>query len=271
MAWLIGLIMVLIKKKNLALVLSGGSVRGFGHIGVLQVLKQHNVPIDAIIGTSMGALIGGLYAAGTLDDFTNEILKLSKNKVAAFFIASKIKLGKSKTETIEWFLEDFTKGKKIENLSIAFTAVATDLKTGKEVFIEKGSLLKAIIASISIPGLFPPVEMKNKLLVDGGVIDPLPQKYGQTVAKKVISINAIPIKFKYKKEGDVFDIISESIGIITNELIRLKSQERKNTVFIQLRTGGIKPFDFSKVQKAINIGRRTTERNMKKIIKLVKS
>ena len=258
-------------KKNLALVLSGGSVRGLGHIGVLEVLEEHHIPIDMIIGTSMGALVGGLYAAGTLNDFKSEVLKLSKNKVASLFIAKRIKRGKAKTETIERLLRDFTKGKRISGLDIPFTAVATNLKTGKEVFIEKGSLLKAIMASISIPGLFPPVEMKNKLLVDGGVIDPLPQKYGQTVAKKVISINAIPIKFKYKKEGDVFDIISESIGIITNELIQLKSQERKNTVFIQLRTGGIKPFDFSKVQKAINIGRRTTERNMKRIIKLVKS
>jgi len=258
------------KNKDLALVLGGGSVRGLGHIGVLEVLEKHHIPIDVIIGTSMGALVGGLYAAGTLSDFKENILKLSKNKIAALFITRRMRKGKAKIETIEKFLKDFTKGKRIGNLDIPFTAVATNLKTGKEVFIEKGDLLKAIMASISIPGLFPPVKMKNKLLVDGGVIDPLPQKYGQTLARKVISVNAMPIKFRYREEGDVFDIISESIGILTNELIEFKSKEGENTLFIQLRTGGIRPFDFSQVHKAINIGRRTTERNIKKIINLVK-
>ncbi len=263
--------MNLIKKKNLALVLSGGSARGFAHIGVLQVLEENHVPIDSIIGTSIGALVGGLYAAGKLNQFTEKAISLSKNRILTLFLERKMKRGNTNTRTIEPFLREFTAGKKIQDLVIAFTAIATDLRTGKETFINKGDLMEAILASISIPGIFQPVKMGNKLLVDGGVVDPLPQHYGHVIAKKVIAINAMPCEFKYKEESDVFDIISESIGIMTHELITLKQDHNKNSVFIQLKTEKINSIDFSKISTCIKIGRRAAEKNINKIKELVLS
>lgn len=261
--------MIFDKKRNLALVLSGGSARGFAHIGVLEILEEHHVPVDTIIGTSMGALVGGLYAAGTLKNFKENTIKLSNNNFVSLFVSNKIKKGKTTTQELESLLKKYTGNKKIEKLDIGFTAIATDLNTGKEVFINQGSLLKGILGSISIPGIFPPVKMGNKLLVDGGVIDPLPQKYGHLIANKIIAVNAMPSQFKYKKESDVFDVISEAVGIMTNELITLKSQKDPETVFIQLKTEEVKPFDFANVEKIIDIGRKETKKNIDKIIKLV--
>jgi len=142
------------KKRRLALALSGGSVRGLAHIGFLEVLEENNIKIDYIVGTSMGALIGGIYAAGKLNGFKEKILKLSRNKILSLLLSNQIKKGNTDTKEIEKFIKIFIENKKIENLNIGFTAIATDLKTGKEVYLEKGSLLKSISASISIPGIF---------------------------------------------------------------------------------------------------------------------
>jgi len=257
------------QKRNLALVLSGGSARGLAHIGVLEILEEHHVPIDTIIGTSMGAIVGGLYSAGTLKDFKQDILKVSSSKLVSLFLSHKIKGGHTTTAEIENFLKRYTKNKKIEKLDLSFTAVATNLKTGKELFINNGSLLKALLGSISIPGIFPPVKYGKFLLIDGGVVDPLPQHYGGLLAKKVIAVNAMPTQFKYKKESDVFDVISEAVGIMTNELIALKSKGGIGSVFIQVPTENIDSFDFSLAPKIIALGRKAAQQNLSKIIKLV--
>ncbi len=257
------------QKRNLALVLSGGSARGLAHIGILEILEEHHVPIDTIVGTSMGAIIGGLYAAGTLKEFKQDILKISHSKLMSLFLSHKIRGGNTTTAEIESFLKKYTKNKKIEKLDLSFTAVATDLNTGKEVFIDQGSLIKALLGSISIPGIFPPVKYQKKLLVDGGVVDPLPQHYGELIAKKVIAINAMPAHYKYKKTSDVFDVISEAVGIMTSELIALKSRESVESVFIQLDTENIDSFDFSRAQEIIEKGRKAAQQNIDKIIKLV--
>lgn len=257
------------KKRNLALVLSGGSARGLAHIGVLEILEEHHVPIDTIVGTSMGAVIGGLYAAGSLKEFKQDILKYSNSTLISLFLSKKIKGGKTTTAELQSFLKRYTKNKRIEKLDLAFTAVATDLIKGKEVFIDQGLLLKALLGSISIPGIFPPVKYGKKLLVDGGVMDPLPQHYGEIIANKVISVNAMPTHFNYKKEGDVFDIISEAVGIMTNELIMLRANSGAQTVFLQLETEGIDPFDFSRASELIERGRKAAEKDIEKIIALV--
>ncbi len=262
--------MVFGKKRNLALVLSEGSAKGFAHIGILEVLEEHHVPVDAIIGTSMGALVGGLYAAGSLKDFKEDLLRFSKNKIAMMFIESRIKSGKATRGQIESFLKKFTKGKRIEKLDIPFTAVATDLYKGREVYLERGDLLKAILGSIAIPGIFQPVKFEKMLLADGGILNPLAEDYARGIADKVIEVNAMPKRFRYNSKGDVFDVISESIGIMSNELLRLKTRGDEKTLFIQLETEGISSFDFSKAGEIIEMGRRIGKKNLKRINEIVK-
>lgn len=256
------------KKEGLALALSGGSVRGLSHIGFLEVLEENNIKIDYIVGTSMGALIGGIYAAGKLKEFKKKILKLSKNKILSLLLSNKIKKGNTDTKEIEGFIKKIIGDKKIQDLNIGFTAIATDLKTGKEVYLERGSLLKSIDASISIPGIFQPVKIKNMLLVDGGVLDPLPEEYAKEKARKVIAVNALPTKVDYKQGGGTFEILSKVANIMTNEIIGKRDSEAKDRLFVQIKTRNIDSFDFKSASKIINLGRKAAEKYLKKIIRL---
>jgi NTE family protein len=269
--------MVFRKKRNLALVLSGGSARALAHIGVLEVLEEHHVPIDAIVGTSMGALVGGLYAAGKLNEFKKDIIRISSNKLTSFFLSRRLKKMNTNTKTaIGPFLKKYIGKRKIEDLDINFTAIATDLKTGEEVFLNKGSLLNSIFASIALPGVFQPVELGERILIDGGVVDPLPQKYGHLIAEKVIAVNAMPRKYKYKKcNNGVFEVLSTASDIMLHNLMDLKKMinipdPRKNKfIFIQLKTRKRDPFDFYNIKKIIDLGRKEAKKNIKKIKKLV--
>lgn len=259
------------KKDGLAIALSGGSVRGLAHIGFLEVLEENNIKVDYIIGTSMGALVGGVYAAGKLKELKEKMLKLSKNRILSLLLSSRIRKGNTDTKEIEKFIKPLIKGRKMKTLNPPFTAIATNLKTGKEVYLEEGSLLRNISASISIPGIFQPVKIKNMLLVDGGVIDPLPQEYAKTKAEKVIAVNAMPTKINYKKGGDTSDILSEAVSIMTNKLIRLGTKKSDRHLFVQIRTRGIDSFDFKSVEKVIELGRKAAKKHIKKIIKLSKA
>ena len=266
------------KKKDLALVLSGGSARGLAHIGVLEVLEKNKIPIDAIVGTSMGAIVGGIYAAGKLKEFKEDLISLSHSRMKALFWSIKLRKPDSDPEKVVGpFLNKYIQDKKIENLGIDFTAVATNLKNGREVFINKGSLLKAVLASMCLPGIFHPVEIGHKLLIDGGVVDPLPQNYGFIIAKKVIAVNAMPKKICYKQNNNgVFEVLSEASGIISNTLLNLENLITLQTfkdekgLFIQLKTDNRKPFDFYNIKELIDIGRKEANKNIKKIIKFVR-
>ncbi len=266
------------KKKNLALVLSGGSARGLAHIGVLEVLEENKIPIEAIVGTSMGAIVGGIYAAGKLKEFKWDLIELSHSRMKALFWSIKLRKPNSDAEKVVGpFLNQYIKNKKIEDLGIDFTAVATELKTGREVYINKGSLLKAMLASMCLPGIFHPVEISHKLLIDGGVVDPLPQNYGHMIAKKVIAVNAMPKKICYKMKGNgVFEVLSEASGIMSHTLLNLENLITLQTfkdergLFIQLKTDNRKPFDFYNIEELINIGRKEAKKNIKKIIEFVR-
>lgn len=264
------------KKKDIALVLSGGSARGLAHIGILEVLDENKIPIDAIVGTSMGALVGGIYAAGKLKEFKNDMVKLSNSRLKSMYWELRIKTpGRNPEKIINPFLNKYLDGKRIEDLAIDFTAVATDLKTGKEVYLNKGSLLKAISASICLPGLFHPVEIGNKLLIDGGVVDPLPEKYGLSIASKVIAVNAMPKKYTYTRGDSLYNTLLDASMIMSNTLIGMEKMmnlpqiKNKKLVFIQLNTEKRNAFDFYRISSLINIGRNAAKKHIKEIIELV--
>jgi NTE family protein len=267
------------KKKRLALVLSGGGARGLAHIGVLEVLEENKIPIDAVVGTSMGAVIGGIYAAGKLKEFKEEALKLSHSKMRAMLWNMKFMRPNSDPEkSFGPTLDKFIKNKKFEGLAIDFTAIATDLRTGKEVYLNKGNLTKSILASVCLPGLCHPVEIGKKLLVDGGVVDPLPQGYGEMIAEKVISVNAMPKKYIYKKKKNgVIEVLSDVAGIMTNALLDLEKsmsikypEKADKFVFIQLDTEKRKPFDFYNIDDLIKIGRKAAKKHLPEIIALAR-
>jgi NTE family protein len=158
------------------LALGSGGARGLAHIGVIKVFEKAGFKISYIAGSSMGALIGGIYAA-TLDISKLENLVLEivrKYSISRFYLPRKENVIFKNQEEVERIFFNEVKGLKIEDLKIPFRAVATDLKTGESVILEKGDLVSAIKASSAIPFIFKPVEINGKTLVDGGFTNPVP-------------------------------------------------------------------------------------------------
>ena len=161
-------------NKNVALVWSSGGERGLAHIGAIEELTEQGYHITTIAGTSMGSLIGGMYAAGKLDYVKEWMCNLDRKKIMSLVDISLSRNHLVKGDKIVATLNAIHPDTNIEDLPISFCAVATDLKHSKEVIFTKGSLYEAIRASISIPSFFRPVKTDDYILVDGGVINPLP-------------------------------------------------------------------------------------------------
>ena len=157
-----------------ALALGGGGARGYAHIGVIQVLEERGVEIVAVAGSSMGALVGGLYAAGKLRGYTEWVSGLTQFDVLRLLDVSLTAPGMIRAERIFARMHELLDGVLIEDLPVPFTAVATDLLARKAVWFQRGPVEAAVRASIAMPGVFTPVMLNGRLLVDGGIIDPVP-------------------------------------------------------------------------------------------------
>ncbi|MCW3040765.1 MAG: esterase [Solirubrobacterales bacterium] len=162
------------KPLRVALALGSGGARGYAHLGALQVLRERGFEIASIAGSSMGALVGGLYAAGRADAFTEWALSLGQVDVLRLLDLSFSGPGAIRAEKVFARVSDLLDGVRIEELPVPFTAVATDLVGRREVWFQHGPLDVAIRASIALPGIFTPVMLNGRLLVDGGLMDPIP-------------------------------------------------------------------------------------------------
>ena len=187
-------------NKKVGIALGGGAARGLAHIGVLKVLEKHNIPLKYIAGTSMGAIIGGFFAAGiSALKIENFALKLSGKKALKLFYPSWSHSGFINGNNIIKYLDALMPDRDISTLPIQFRAVATDFFSGEKHIIEKGSLWNAARASSSIPVIFTPAVTGHKILLDGGLSDPLPTSVVKKMgADIVISINVVPTP-EYKK------------------------------------------------------------------------
>jgi NTE family protein len=161
-------------KKTVSLVLGSGGARGLAHIGVIHWLEENDYKIRSIVGCSMGALVGGIYAAGKLDQYEQWVRAVTKVDIVTLLDISWDKSGLVKGDKIINTLISLVGARSIEDLPIPFTAVATDLKAQREVWIQSGNLFDAIRSSISIPFLFTPFKYKGVDLVDGGILNPVP-------------------------------------------------------------------------------------------------
>jgi NTE family protein len=162
------------KKKEVALVLSSGGARGMAHIGVINALEKHGYKITSISGASMGALVGGIYAAGKLDVLENWFKQLDKRRVLSLVDITISANGLVKGEKVIREMEEMIPDRSIESLDIPFSAVATDILNEEEIVFESGKLYDAIRASISIPTVLTPHKVDGRQLVDGGVVNPIP-------------------------------------------------------------------------------------------------
>ncbi|MBD3362265.1 patatin family protein [Candidatus Dojkabacteria bacterium] len=219
--------------KSVGLALSAGGSRGIAHIGVIKCLVEHDIPIDMISGTSAGALIGGLYAStGDISKVETIFKNLNKREVISLFTDPSIKAGFIKGNKTENFLRRHFEQSEISKFPIKFQAVTTDINTGKTVRFSKGDAVEAIRASISVPLIFKPVVINGRLLVDGGVTEPVPvhtlTKMGADIRIAVNLNNSKSIekieKQDYRKPS-MLSILRSTILLLINNLAEQLEKE----------------------------------------------
>jgi len=159
---------------KIGLALGGGSARGWAHIGVIRALNEAGIDIDYIAGTSIGSVVGSVFASGNIKDLEEVAVRLDWKQIAYLFDVVLPKSGLIDGKKVAGFVRNHLRKSNIEELPIPFCAVSTDLDTGHEVVIRKGDIIEAVRASISIPGIFTPVRNNGRILVDGGLVNPVP-------------------------------------------------------------------------------------------------
>lgn len=198
-------------NKKVALVLSSGGARGYAHIGAIEALTERGYRISAVVGASMGALIGGIYCAGKIEELKQWVCSLGQTDVVRMLDFSLSKRYVLKGQKVIDQLKDIMPDTPIERLPIPFRAIASDLTTQREVVFSKGSLYRAIRSSISIPSVLRPITIGEHVLVDGGIVNPLP-------------LNRVP------KEADYDLLVSVNVSApasIRVEQERLAAQKRR--------------------------------------------
>lgn len=197
-------------RKKVGLVLSAGAARGFAHIGVIKVLKQNDIPIDVITGTSMGALIGGIYATGTDIDYIESYAKnVSMSKILDFSLKDG---GFLRGKRVEDLLRIVTGNKSIEQLDLPFSCAAIDLRNGEVKDFDHGGLYEAIRASISMPGVFAPYQIDGETYIDGGPLSRMPIRKARELGADIII--AVDVSWR----GQDMEIPGNAIGVLRHAL-----------------------------------------------------
>jgi len=269
------------ERKKVGLALGGGGAKGFAHIGVLKILEKYNIPIDYISGTSVGALIGALYSAEP------NAKKLEKNSLETdwneFFDYTLPSKGLIKGEKIEAFLKKKLDDLKFKDLKIPLFITTFDIKNKQEVIFHKGDVARAVRASISIPGIFVPVENNGRILVDGGLTDLIPteilKKEGADI---IIAVNVDSIKEKKpnfdeeassvnekKNVPGIVSTISKSFQIMEAEASKAELNRDKADWVIDIDLEDITTLDFSKIKEAIKKGEGKAKKSIDKLKKMV--
>jgi NTE family protein len=179
--------MAMRNEKKIGLALGSGGARGLAHLGVIRALREAGLDADMVAGTSMGALVGMGLAAGRLDEMREVVLHLDWKQALHYFVEARIpRSGLIDGARVLEFIRRHSRDRRIEELDIPCAAVATDLASGGEVILDRGETAGAIRASIAVPGLFTPVHLGGRLLVDGGLVNPLPVNVARRLGADVV-------------------------------------------------------------------------------------
>ena len=248
-------------KPRIALVLGGGAARGFAHVGVIRALEQEKIPIDMIIGTSVGSLIGAIYAAD-VSSFELEwtAFQLEKDDIFDFGVMNAVAgMGFAKGDKLEAWVKSHIKPANIENLRIPFAAVATDLNWGYKVVLDKGSLARAIRASAAIPGVFQPVQHQGKILVDGGVVDNIPISVAR--ARGADSVIAVDISANVGNTNitNLVDVTLQATNIMFALNVE-QSKKNADLLITPLGIGDIGMLDFTQKKRCMQAGIEATQK-----------
>lgn len=255
-----------LKKHKIALALGGGAARGLANIGVLKVLERERIPIDLIVGSSIGALIGASYSLGIpIYIMEKTALKFSWKSLADFAI-SKFSILRGKK--LQSLIEEFTDDKGFEDMRIPFAVTTTDIETGEELVHTKGNLQRLLQASCSWPGIFPPVTIEKRKLVDGGIRNSIPVKMARRLGASIIIAVDIGFCVRKAKIDNLFQMFVQSIQILGEELDLYQSMNAD--VIIRPEIDDIDQFTFHKAKEAIQKGEDATELALPQIRKKLK-
>ncbi|MAD42211.1 MAG: patatin [Arcobacter sp.] len=279
-------------QKSVSLVLGSGGARGYAHIGVIKELIKNGYKIKSISGSSIGALIGGLYAAGKLDEYEEWILNFDIFDVLKLVDFSFSTNGMIKADKVFKKIEGMIGDIKIEDLPISFTATATDIINRKEVWLQKGSLKDAIRASISIPTVFTPIKINKRELFDGGILNPLPliptiseftdliiavdlnssinikkehqylfEKQEKSIKENIT--NFFQKNIKKKESLGYFEIINKSIETMQEVISRHQLASHQPDIMINISNKACEFYDFHKAKELIEYGSIITKETLK--------
>lgn len=254
-------------RPKIALVLGGGAARGFAHVGVIRALEQEKIPIDMIVGTSVGSLIGGLYAHhGNSFELEWTAFSLEKEHLFDYTLLSAA-MGPVKGDKLEEFMTSKVGPVQIEKLKIPFAAVATDLNRGVRVVLDKGPLARAVRASCAIPGVFQPVTHQGRLLVDGGVIDNIPIAVAREKGADIVIAVDISEDIANYKIVDLIDVTLQAVNIMFRENVNYKKKDAD--VLITPAVGSVAMLDFTQKKYTMQAGITATQRAMPEVQKAI--
>lgn len=289
-------------KKNVTLILSGGGARGLAHIGVIEELESRGYVINSIAGTSMGALVGGVFAVGKLNEFKEWMYTLDKQDIFRLIDFSFSSQGLIKGDRILKTMKKFVPDARIEELPIKYTATAFDLAHNQETVFSEGNLYDAIRASISIPTVFTPVISGNSVFVDGGVINNIPIRNAIRTENDLLVasyVNAdipvlkpdLPVKEKNRRKESYdkwmketrlhifpgsqkneskkltyFYLITNTIASATNQLSKMIMKNDPPDVLIEISRHSAGTYDFFKAEELIEIGKYSAKTKLDSII-----
>lgn len=291
-------------SKTVSLVLGSGSARGLAHIGVIDWLVEHDYRIECISGCSMGALVGGIYAAGKLDAYKKWVTSLDKGDVIKMLDLSFSLGGLIKGDKIINKLRELVGTHQIEDLPINFTAVATNIESGKEVWFTEGSLFDAIRASMSVPLVFKPVTQGKRVLVDGGLLNPVPiapTMSANTDLTIAVSVSGEPDnnhqiekcsatisndetgaqkwfrdlimevhtrlnlgRFDRDEEMGFYEVMSRSVEIMQNTIAKMKMAAYSPDIVIEFSRDIASGYEFYRAKELIKIGYDMAEQELRR-------
>lgn len=263
-----------LQKKRVGLALSSGAARGLAHIGVLEVLEREGIPINMIAGTSMGALIGALYAQGkTVSELKTLAIELGSRRFSLLSDLTLPRAGLIQGRRIKNTLKSIIGDREFQDLKIPFACVATDIETGEEVVINQGSVLEGIKASSSIPIMFTVAKWKNKYLVDGALVNPVPVSVIREMgADFIIAVNVAPDvskkAYQHNKAPNIFNIIMQTIYIASYRVAEYSLSGAD--VVIEPQVTHIASMDFHRGQECILQGEIATQASIPEIKRKLK-
>ncbi len=258
-------------RHGVSLVLGGGAARGFAHIGVLAVLDKNKIPIREVIGCSMGSVIGALYCAGVAPKKLEEFVCRLRTRQILKYV------------DFHWWDDYWVKGDKVrklitsylrdcdfKDLKIPLKVVCTQTDSQKSVVLDKGKVLDAIMASSAVPGILPPVKIKNMYYVDGGLCDPLP--ISQASFRIVIGVNVLPARKvpshkRYAPFRSTAGLMHWAYTVMQQSIVA--ASKEKADVLIEPETSSFNPFHFNKAVDLIHAGSRAAEQALPGIRRLV--